>query len=112
MIGGMLAGTDQGGGDIIDVNGRKFVEFYGMSSTTAQKKHNGGVKEYRSSEGRTTLVPYRGDMKGVIQNILGGIRSTCAYVGVKELDLLASHAKFIRVNNVLNRSMEKYTVGN
>lgn len=112
MLGGMLAGTDQGGGDVIELNGRKVVEFYGMSSITAQKKHNGGLKEYRSSEGRTTLVPYKGDMNNVIKNILGGIRSTCTYVGVDSLDLLASRANFIRVNSVLNRSMEQYTTGN
>lgn len=112
MIGGLLAGTDEGGGDIIEVNGRKTVEFYGMSSVTAQKKHNGGLKDYRSSEGRTTLVPYKGNMRDVIRNILGGIRSTCSYVGVNRLDLLPLHADFIRVNTVLNRSMEQFTIGN
>lgn len=110
MLGGMLAGTDEGGGDIIEVNGQKFVEFYGMSSLTAQKKHNGGLKEYRSSEGRTTLIPYKGSMKSVITNILGGLRSTCTYTGSENIDDL-HRAKFIRVNTVLNRSMEKYTVG-
>lgn len=112
MLGGMLAGTDQGGGDIIEVNGRKFVEFYGMSSTTAQKIHNGGVKNYRSSEGRTTLVPYRGDMRDVISNILGGLASTCTYVGAANLDQLRVKSKFIRVHDTINRSMEKYTIGN
>lgn len=111
MLGGMLAGTDQGGGDIIEISGQKFVEFYGMSSATAQKKHNGGLKEYRSSEGRTTLIPYKGDMDAVIQNILGGIRSTCTYVGAENIDELSSKARFIRVNSVLNKSMEKFTVG-
>ena len=112
MLGGMLAGSDQGGGDIIELNGRKVVEFYGMSSVTAQKKHNGGLKDYRSSEGRTTLVPYKGDIRNVIRNILGGIRSTCAYVGAETLDLLPLNANFIRVNSVLNRSMEQFTTGN
>lgn len=111
MLGGMLAGTDQGGGDVIEIDGKKFVQFYGMSSATAQKKHNGGLKEYRSSEGRTTLVPYKGDINVVIQNILGGIRSTCTYVGASTIDELHANASFIRVNSVLNRSMEKFTVG-
>ena len=111
MLGGMLAGTDQGGGDIIEIAGQKFVEFYGMSSATAQKKHNGGLKEYRSSEGRTTLIPYKGDMNAVIQNILGGVRSTCTYVGAETIDELHAKSSFIRVNSVINRSMEKFTVG-
>lgn len=111
MLGGMLAGTDRGGGDIIEVNGQKYVEFYGMSSATAQKKHNGGLKEYRSSEGRTTLIPYKGDINNVIKNILGGIRSTCTYVGAETIDDLAPLTDFIKVNSVINKSMEKYTVG-
>lgn len=112
MLGGMLAGTDEGGGDIIEVNNQKYVEFYGMSSATAQKKHNGGLKDYRSSEGRTTLVPYRGSVSNIIQDILGGLRSTCAYVGAQSIDELYGRASFIRVNSVLNRSMEKFTTGN
>lgn len=112
MLGGMLAGTDEGGGNVFEVDGKKYVEFYGMSSATAQKKHNGGLKEYRSSEGRTTLIPYKGSMHDVIQNILGGIRSTCTYVGASNIDELRYKASFIRVNNTLNRSLEKYTTGN
>lgn len=111
MLGGMLAGTDQGGGDIIEVNGQKYVEFYGMSSATAQRKHNGGLKDYRSSEGRTTLIPYKGDMNEVIKNILGGIRSTCTYVGAECIDQLPVLSSFVRVNSVINKSMEKYTIG-
>lgn len=113
MLGGMLAGTEQGGnGQIIeDVQGNKFVQFYGMSSATAQKKHNGGLQDYRASEGRTTIVPYKGDMNKVIMDILGGLRSTCAYVGADDIDMLSSRARFIRVNSVINKSMEKYTIG-
>lgn len=111
MIGGMLAGTDQGGGDIIEIDGKKFVQFYGMSSVTAQNKHNGGLKDYRSSEGRTTLVPYKGDVRDVIRNIKGGIVSTCSYLGVESLEQLHTRAHFIPVLNTINRSMEQHTVG-
>lgn len=44
MVGGMLAGHDQCGGDVIEKNGKKFKLFYGMSSTTAMEKHAG--KQY------------------------------------------------------------------
>lgn len=71
-----------------------------------------GLKNYRSSEGRTTLVPYRGDMNDVIRNILGGLTSACTYVGAKHRDELHTQAKFIRVHDTINRSMEKYTIGN
>lgn len=112
MIGTMLAGTTEGGGTIIDINGKPYVEFYGMSSKTAQNKHNGGLRDYRSSEGRTVLLPYKGSVEPVIKDILGGIRSACTYVGARNIDDLTANSQFIRVNNVINKSMEQYTVGN
>lgn len=112
MIGGMFAGCDEGGGDIIEKDGKQYVMFYGMSSKTAQHKHNGGLNEYRSSEGRTTLVPYKGSINDVAANILGGLRSACTYVGANSISELKSKSKFIRVNNTINRSMESLTIGN
>jgi GMP reductase len=52
-----------------------------MSSEAANTKHSGGLKEYRSSEGRDILVPYRGNIGKTVQDLLGGIRSTCTYAG-------------------------------
>jgi len=52
MLGGMLAGHDESGGALVTVNGVKYKEFYGMSSSKAMEKHSGGVAEYRSSEGK------------------------------------------------------------
>lgn len=49
MLGGMLAGHSESGGEIIEKNGKKYKLFYGMSSDTAMKKHVGGVAEYRSA---------------------------------------------------------------
>lgn len=49
MLGGMLSGHDQSGGDVIERDGKKFKLFYGMSSATAMNKHVGGVSEYRSA---------------------------------------------------------------
>jgi GMP reductase len=59
MAGGMFAGHDQSGGEIIEENGKKYKLFYGMSSDTAMKKHHGSVAEYRASEGKTIRIPYR-----------------------------------------------------
>ena len=107
MLGGMLAGHDEGGGTVIEdfSTGRppkRFVEFYGMSSDTAMNKHHGGVAEYRSSEGRTVTVPYRGAVNSTILNILGGLRSTCTYVGATSLKQLSKCTTFIRVNRQIN----------
>ena len=134
MLGSMLAGTDEGGGEVISkwyntgeynhtgspetyesfqpiIKEKKFVQFYGMSSETANNKHFGGLKEYRSSEGRTVLVPYKGDVAQVVQDILGGVRSTCTYVGASTLKQLSKCTTFIRVNNQYNRTYEGSTIG-
>ena len=60
MLGGMLAGHDESGGEMIEENGKKYRLFYGMSSQTAMYKHAGGVAEYRASEGKTVKVAYKG----------------------------------------------------
>ena len=98
MLGGMLAGHDEGGGEIKDNK----VTFYGMSSDTAMEKHHGGVAEYRSSEGRTVEIPYRGPVRNTIQDLLGGLRSTCTYVGASCLKQLPKCTTFIRVNRQVN----------
>lgn len=102
MLGGMLSGHTESGGEIIEKNGKKYKLFYGMSSETAMKKHAGGVAEYRASEGKTVEVPYRGDVEDTIKDVLGGIRSTCTYVGAAKLKELSRRTTFIRVTQQLN----------
>ena len=125
MLGGMLAGHDEGGGEVINrafktseihydtgeevVEAKQFVKFYGMSSDAANTKHFGGLKDYRSSEGREVLVTYRGAVSNTIQNILGGIRSTCTYVGASALKQLTKCTTFVRVNNQFNKTYEGST---
>lgn len=106
MMGGMFAGHDECGGEIIEKNGKSFMKFYGMSSYEAQKKHYEEMKEYRASEGRQILVPYRGPVKSTVKEILGGLRSTCAYIGAGKLKELPKRATFIRVNNQINQVFE------
>jgi GMP reductase len=124
MLGGMLAGHDEGGGQVITkfyetneleyevldhlenrrhvVEQKKFVQFYGMSSKAANDKHFGGLKEYRSSEGREVLVPYRGAVGNTIQDLLGGIRSTCTYVGADKLKRLSKCTTFVMCTQQFN----------
>ncbi len=97
MLGGMLAGHTESGGELIEINGEKFKQFYGMSSTTAMEKHVGGVAEYRASEGKTVQVPFRGDVEATLKDILGGLRSACTYVGASRLKELTKRTTFIRV---------------
>lgn len=133
MLGGMLAGHDEGGGEVITkfyesnelnileergifldsrhkkVEEKQFVQFYGMSSKAANEKHFGGLKEYRASEGREALVPYRGPIANTLIDILGGVRSTCTYVGANSLKQLSKCTTFIMVNNQYNATYESTT---
>lgn len=102
MLGGMLAGHEECAGDTIEEGGEHFKVFYGMSSDTAMKKHAGGVAEYRSSEGKTVKVPYRGPIDETIRDILGGVRSACTYVGAGTLREISKRTTFIRVSMQLN----------
>ena len=97
MLGGMFAGHDESGGELIEENGKKYRQFYGMSSATAMDKHVGGVANYRASEGKTVKVPYRGSVDETVLDVLGGIRSTCTYVGASQLKELTKRTTFIRV---------------
>ena len=107
MLGGMLAGHTESGGELIEVNGQKFKQFYGMSSTTAMEKHVGGVAEYRASEGKTVQVPFKGKVINTVLDILGGLRSTCTYVGASRLKELTKRTTFIRVSEQENQIFTK-----
>ncbi|TLX72563.1 GMP reductase [Labilibacter sediminis] len=107
MLGGMFAGHDESGGELIEKDGEKVKQFYGMSSATAMDKHVGGVAEYRASEGKTVDVPYKGKVENTVLDILGGIRSTCTYVGASKLKELSKRTTFIRVNEQENRVYTK-----
>lgn len=102
MLGGMLAGHDESAGEIIEEGGMYFKKFYGMSSDTAMQKYAGGVAEYRSSEGKTVKVPYRGPIDETVRDILGGMRSACTYVGASALRELSKRTTFVRVTQQLN----------
>ena len=107
MLGGMLAGHTESGGETVDSNGEKFKKFYGMSSETAMNKHVGGVANYRASEGKTVEIPYRGAVENTVQDFLGGLRSTCTYVGASRLKELTKRTTFIRVQEQHNEVFSK-----
>ena len=102
MLGGMFAGHEEGGGKKVKKNGSQFIEFYGSSSDTALQKHYGGLSDYRSSEGKKVQLKFRGKIKDTVQNILGGLRSSCTYVGAPSLKQLSKCTTFVRVNQQFN----------
>ena len=107
MLGGMLAGHKEGGGEIIEENGTKFIEFYGSSSEEANEKHYGGLANYRSSEGKKVKIQMKNSLDSTIRDILGGVRSSCTYVGASSLKQLSKCTTFVRVNNQYNDTFGK-----
>ncbi len=102
MIGGMLAGHDEGEEEIIEEKGERFVYHYGSSSVDAMERHNGGKASYKASEGKKIKIPYRGKVLNTVEDILGGIRSACTYVGARRLKELPRRTTFVLVNRQLS----------
>ena len=107
MIGGMLAGHDESETDLVD--GKR--EFYGMSSDRAREKHGRRKDGYRGNEGRHIDLPDRGPVKNTVEDILGGVRSACTYIGARRLKDMPKCASFVTTNNVINRIYEQNTRG-
>ena len=106
MIGGMLAGHDESEKPVVDGN----VEFYGMSSDRAREVHGKRKDGYRGNEGRFIQLPYRGPVENTIEDILGGVRSACTYIGARRLKDMPKCASFVTVHNNINKVYERYTV--
>jgi GMP reductase len=102
MLGGMLAAHKESELDIIEKDGKQFIEYYGSSSKRAMEKHSGGVANYRAAEGKEVLIPFRGNVVDTVEEILGGLRSSCTYVGAKRLKEIPKRTTFIMVHNQLN----------
>lgn len=102
MLGGMFAGHEESGGELIEENGVQYKMYYGMSSDTAMDRYYGGVKEYRAPEGKTVKLPFRGPVEDTVLEILGGLRSCCTYIGARQLRDVPKCATFIRVTQQTN----------
>jgi len=108
MSGSLFSGFEQSGGRTIEKDGKKYKQYYGMSSATAMKKHYGGVDNHRTSEGRYLEIPHKGDVNDFVQELLGSLRSTGTYIGARKLKEFSRRCTFMRVYNQLNTSLEHY----
>lgn len=127
MLGSMFAGTDECEGEwkyeyLTSMGfwqpldpGHKFecekrkisLQYYGMSSSNAMNKHHNGVAKYRTAEGKCVTVPYKGKAEEILQDIYGGMRSACTYIGANKIKDFGKKTTFIQVNNTHNRLYEK-----
>ncbi len=108
MMGSMFAGFAQTEGDVIEENGKKYKMHFGSSSKTALEKFYGKIEEHRASEGRTTKIPYKGDIHPFIKDLLGSLRSTGTYIGARNLKEFPKRATFLLVHHQLNEQLKNY----
>ena len=108
MLGGMLAGHIESEGEVIEKNGEKYVDFYGMSSSDAMNKYFGSVAKYRSSEGKKVSLKLRGNIENTVLDIMGGIRSTCTYINASSVEEMYNKATFIKVREQENKIFNSY----
>ena len=106
MIGGQFAGHDESGGETrIEKDGKQYKAFHGMSSKKAMETHYGKMNKYRASEGRELLIPCKGRLDDTVQDYLGGVRSTCTYIGAKEIKDMPKCTTFGLVTQQLNTTL-------
>jgi len=111
MMGSMFSGFEQSGGETIIKDGKKFKEYFGSSSNKAMEEFYGKKEKHRASEGRYTLIPYKGDIHEFIQDLMGSLRSTATYIGARQLKEFPKRATFVKVNRQLTTYLEKYDTG-
>jgi len=111
MYGSMFSGYDQSGGELVERDGKQYKEYFGSSSNKAMEQFYGKKDAHRASEGRETLIPYKGDIAHYLQDLFGALRSTGTYIGASRLKEFPKRATFIRVNRQLTTYLEKYDTG-
>jgi len=107
MLGGQFAGHDENPGEKIEKDGKQFKVFYGMSSKKAQTAHYGKMDKYRASEGRELTIPYKGPLINTVEDFLGGLRSTCTYIGAHKIKDIPKCTTFGLVSQQVNTHFVK-----
>lgn len=107
MLGGLLAGTTESPGEIVEINGNKYKSYVGMGSLSAMERGSsdryfqGGKKDLKKlvPEGIEATVKYTGDISQVIHQLMGGLRSGMGYTGCKSVKHLKERAQFIKITS-------------
>jgi GMP reductase len=111
MLGGYFSGVDECEGEwelgedhstVIETNQKTKERFtyYGMSTHIAQEKFEDSQKSYRASEGTKITVQYKGSINKISQELLGGIRSCCCYIGADSIKHMSRCGQFCIVNQI------------
>ena len=107
MIGSLFAGTEESPGDVFYYQGRSYKSYRGMGSIGAMSR--GSADRYFQEEINDSLklvpegiegrVPYKGPVRAVIHQLIGGLKASMGYVGAKNISELKKKAKFVKITN-------------
>lgn len=120
MLGGLLAGTEETPGEVIEVYGQKVKTYVGMGSLSAMQRGSsdryfqGGVKELEKlvPEGIEATVPYKGSISDVIHQMMGGVRSGMGYCGCESIEEMKTKAQFVEITGSGLRESHPHDVQN
>ena len=108
MLGSMLAGTEESPGEVELFQGRSYKAYRGMGSIGAMGQAHGSSDRYFQAElaaeklvpeGIEGRVPYKGSIRPIIHQMVGGIRSSMGYTGCKDLFAMRTKVKFVQVTS-------------
>ena len=106
MLGSMLAGTEESPGEVELYQGRSYKAYRGMGSIGAMGQAHGSSDRYFQAElaaeklvpeGIEGRVPYKGSIRPIIHQMVGGIRSSMGYTGCKDLEAMRTSVEFVQV---------------
>lgn len=110
MIGGLFAGAEEAPGEVILYQGRSYKTYRGMGSVGAMSELNGSSDRYFQEkqtdslgkyvpEGIEGRVPYKGSLRNVLHQLMGGLRSSMGYLGASTIENLQKTAEFVRITH-------------
>ncbi|MFO1352847.1 MAG: IMP dehydrogenase [Gammaproteobacteria bacterium] len=119
MIGGLFAGTDEAPGEMELYQGRSYKTYRGMGSIGAMTERHGSSDRYFQEgseteklvpEGIEGRVPYKGNLRAVVQQLLGGLRSSMGYVGCRDIEEMRAKPEFARITSAGMRESHVHDV--
>ena len=119
MVGSMFAGTEESPGEVELYQGRSYKSYRGMGSMGAMTQQQGSSDRYFQEggeaeklvpEGIEGRVPFKGPLKAVIHQLLGGIRASMGYTGCEDIEQMRTQPQFVRVTNAGMRESHVHDV--
>lgn len=116
MLGSLLAGTDEAPGEVVEIDGKKYKQYRGMGSLGAMQGGSSSDRYFQESskryvpEGIEGITPYKGSLKDVLYQLVGGLQSGMGYVGAESIVELQKRAEFVQITPAGRRESHPHSV--